>query len=79
MKLFMILGGLIGFAMGLLPGLVQENAWAGVFWRASVAALVMGVLFRWWGRIWIRNLVAAHRERQAAAMKAPAQPGTARV
>ena len=79
MKLFMILGGLFGFAMGLLLGLAQGSPWPGVFWRASVAALIAGWAMRWWGRIWIRGLVAAHRERQAAEIKAAANPRTARV
>jgi hypothetical protein len=76
MKLFMILGGLVGFVIGLLSGVWQGNAWPGVLWRASVAALVAGWLFRWWGRVWIRSLVAAHRERLNAPARPDAPPAT---
>jgi hypothetical protein len=30
--------------------------WPTVLWRACVAALVAGMLARWWGRIWLTGL-----------------------
>ena len=78
-KLLMILGGLCGFAMGLVLGLAQGSAWPGTFWRASVAALLGGLVLRWWGRLCLRSLAAAHRERHAADLKSNAKPAAARV
>ncbi|MBI3416257.1 MAG: hypothetical protein HY043_13265 [Verrucomicrobia bacterium] len=73
MKLLMILGGLIGFLIGITFGLVQESSWPSIFWRASIAAYASGVLMRWWGRAWVQGLQAAHRERQFAQAKASTQ------
>ena len=76
MKLLMILGGLIGFAIGILAGLAQDCAWPVLFWRASVAALLAGIVLRWWGRVWVRSLHAAQQERACAAAKLDAAPIT---
>ena len=80
MKLLMILGGLIGFLIGISFGLVQESSWPSVFWRASIAAYASGFLMRWWGKVWVQGLQAAYQERRAAQVKMEAQsknsPGT---
>ena len=76
MKLLMILGGLIGFLIGISFGLVQESSWPSVFWRASIAAYASGFLMRWWGRVWVQGLLAAHQERQVAQAKAAIQNNT---
>lgn len=73
MKLLMILGGMIGFLIGISFGLVQESSWPSVFWRASIATYASGCLMRWWGRMWVQGLQAAHQERQVALAKAAAQ------
>jgi membrane associated rhomboid family serine protease len=70
MKLIMVLGGFIGFAIGLGFSWAQGSPWPSVVWRAAIAALLAGVLMRWWGRLWIRCLQQSHRERQAASKKA---------
>ena len=67
MKLIMVLGGAIGFSIGLGFSWAQGSAWPSVLWRAALAALVAGILLRWWGRLWIKCLQDSHRERQAAA------------
>lgn len=72
MKLLMILGGLLGFGMGVGLGLAHGRPWPDIFWRASVAALVAGWVFRWWGGVCFRGFVAAHRERLTHAAKAEA-------
>lgn len=69
MKLTMILGGFLGFGIGLFLSWVQGSSWPSMVWRASVAALATGVLLRWWGRLWIEALKDAHRARQAALAK----------
>ena len=74
MKLLMILGGLVGFGIGLTFGWVGDNTWPGMLWRGCVAAYLAGLLLRWWGRVWIRNLEQALRDRQtpAARLESPA-------
>lgn len=56
MKKMMILGGMIGFAIGVGFGLAHQAEWPSILWRASIATLVAGLLMRWWGRIWISSL-----------------------
>jgi hypothetical protein len=74
MRLWMILGGLIGFLIGVSFGIAQGSAWPAVIWRASVATFLAGVVLRWWGGVWIRSLQQAQGERLLAA---EAKPGTA--
>jgi len=56
MKKMMIMGGGLGFGIGVVTGLVKEVTWPALFLRACVAALISGWLFRWWGRVWISGL-----------------------
>jgi phosphotransferase system glucose/maltose/N-acetylglucosamine-specific IIC component len=72
MKKLMITGGLIGFAIGIAFGISERSNGAAVLWRACVAAAVSGLLFRWWGKLWINSLQQAHHERLAAAAQAEA-------
>lgn len=72
MKKLMIMGGLTGFLIGVVSGLVQEVTWPALFLRASVAALVLGLALRWWARMWIQNLKDSMAQRLAAGT--PARP-----
>ena len=65
MKALMILGGFLGFTTGVTLGILQQSSWPSTLWRASGAALAMGLLLRWWGRLWFTNLHEARRERLA--------------
>lgn len=79
MKKLMIMGGLTGFLIGVVLGLVKEVAWPALFLRASVAALVSGLLLRWWARLWIQNLKDSWSQRVAAGTPGrPAPLGSAR-
>jgi hypothetical protein len=69
MKLMMILGGMIGFGFGITVGVTQNSSWPTVIWRASAVAYVTGVLFRWWGGVWIKGLRAALVERPLESSK----------
>lgn len=71
MRAWMILGGLIGFVIGLLLGLAQGSSWPTILWRASVGSLVMGMLLRWWAGVCISSLKSAERERVVAARAVP--------
>lgn len=76
MKLLMTLGGLIGFGLGLLASLLQGCAWPQAFGRACVAALLAGLLLRWWGQVWTKNLqnAVAERAREQGKPRTPAAP-----
>ena len=76
MKKMMIMGGLLGFGLGVVTGLVKEVAWPALFLRACVCALLAGWLFRWWGRVWIGGLKdslaqSATRSKNGGANAAP--------
>ncbi len=58
----MILGGLIGFLIGICFGLAQGSPWPDVIWRASVATFLAGIVLRWWGGVWIKSLQQARQE-----------------
>jgi hypothetical protein len=67
MKFMMLLGGIIGFGIGIGFGLAESSPGPEALWRAAAAALVGGVLMRWWGRVWVRSLRQAQQDRAARA------------
>ncbi|MGE3310456.1 MAG: hypothetical protein AB7O66_10835 [Limisphaerales bacterium] len=69
MKMMMLSGAAIGFAVGITFSLLRASAWPTVVWQACVAAYVSGMMFRWWGRQWTRNLRLALVEKQQAAVR----------
>jgi hypothetical protein len=73
MKSLMILGALIGFAIGLLFGLADHGEWPAAIWRASAAALIAGVMLRWWGRVWVQSLREALEKKARAENIIPPQ------
>jgi hypothetical protein len=67
MKKLMIMGGFIGFLVGLVSSSVSLGVASPlVFFRACISAAIGGLLLRWWGRLWIRSIAHAHTERLAA-------------
>jgi hypothetical protein len=73
MKKLMILGGLLGFLIGATLGIAQECEPATIVWRSSVAAAVTGLLFRWWGGLWVQGFRASYlRKLEAETESAPA-------
>lgn len=63
MKQLMILGALMGFAIGIGFGLIQGASWSTVILRASIAMYIAGMLMRWWGQVWVKCLQNANHER----------------
>ncbi len=61
MKLLVILGALLGFVLGGGFSLAGQSPWPTVLWRASIGSLGTAFLARWWGRVWLANLHAAHQ------------------
>jgi hypothetical protein len=76
MKLLLLLGGLLGFGIGLVFSRAQENSWPYCLFHASLGAYAGGWLMGWWGRAWQTSLKNAAVEQQnraaAAAASAPA-------
>lgn len=73
MKLLMIIGGLIGFLIGISMGWARQNDWSSMLWRAALAAYLCGLLFRWWGGIWLRSLREVGEQRLATARRERAE------
>lgn len=67
MKKLMITGSLVGFIIGITVGLAQHSSWSSILWRASVAAVAAGYLFKWWGKVCFNGLAEAYQEKLAAA------------
>jgi hypothetical protein len=67
MRKMMAAGGLMGFGVGTVCGLIAEgSSWPGILVRASIASLIGGILLRWWAGVYGRCVAEAHAERQAA-------------
>ena len=78
MKLLMLLGGALGFGIGLFSSRVQENPWPYCLWHASLAAYAGGWLLGWWGRAWQRSLKDSALERAARSAAALAAPSVSK-
>ncbi len=65
MRLLLLIGGLLGFGIGLLVSWAEESSAPACLWHACLAAYLTALLMRWWGGAWRRNLVDALRERQS--------------
>jgi hypothetical protein len=74
MKSLLVIGGLLGFLIGLIFSWAEESAWPSCIWHACLAAYLTGLMMRWWGAAWRKNLVQALQERQAAANASVASP-----
>ncbi len=64
MKSLMLIGGLLGFGIGLLLSWAEESSWPASLWHACLAAYLTSLLMRWWGSAWRKNLAEALRESQ---------------
>ena len=78
MKFVFLLGGLLGFSLGLLVSWLLDHAPDRIFLDASVCCLVGAVLFRWFWTIvlaGLRDTVVARY--QASLSTPPAAPAPA--
>ncbi len=64
MKSLLLVGGLLGFSVGLIVSLMQADTWPTCLWHGSLAAYGSAMLMRWWGRAWRRSLEQALLERE---------------
>jgi hypothetical protein len=65
MRALLIIGGFLGFGIGLLFNWSQQSAWPSTLWRACLTAYAASILLKWWGSAWRKNLASAIRERNS--------------
>jgi hypothetical protein len=70
MKALLLIGGVLGFGIGLVFSWIQESSWPSCLWHACLAAYVAGHMLRWWGRAWRKNLeiVLSNNQSQAVSV-----------
>lgn len=64
MKILLLIGGLLGFSIGLLFSWAEGASGSTCLWHACLAAYVTAILIRWWGDTWRKNLIESLHERQ---------------
>lgn len=62
MKFLILIGGIVGFGIGILFGWAFESSYPSVLWKSCMAAYISGWLMKWWGNMWVKSLKAALRE-----------------
>ena len=66
MKSLLLVGGLLGWGVGMGFSLLQGNSWPAGFWHGCLAAYLTALLLRWWGRAWRKSLAQSLQEREEA-------------
>jgi len=66
MKSLLLVGGLIGWGLGMGFSYYQGSTWPACLWHGCVAAYLSALLMRWWGRVWRTSLAQSVREREQA-------------
>jgi hypothetical protein len=73
MKKLMLIGGFWGFLLCLVCGLcIEGTEWPGILFRSALGCLGGGMLMRWWGEAWVKNLKTVHAQQRQALAKAQA-------
>ncbi|MEP6663926.1 MAG: hypothetical protein ABJC04_09710 [Verrucomicrobiota bacterium] len=65
MKSLLLIGGLLGFAIGLGFSWAHQSAWPALLWHACGSTCLAGLLMKWWGRAWRKNLGQSLRDGQS--------------
>jgi hypothetical protein len=66
MKSLMLVGGVLGWGVGVGASFSQGNPWSACFWHGCLAAYLSALLMRWWGRAWRKSLQQSLQEREEA-------------
>ncbi|HZM03963.1 MAG TPA: hypothetical protein VFC44_13205 [Candidatus Saccharimonadales bacterium] len=69
MKVLLLIGALLGFAVGFLFSWAEESSGSTCLWHACLAAYLTSLLMRWWGGAWRKGLEEALRERHTLPAK----------
>ncbi|HEX4120253.1 MAG TPA: hypothetical protein VH619_06545 [Verrucomicrobiae bacterium] len=62
MKSLLLVGGLLGFAVGAGFSFMEADSSASILLHGCVTAYVSALLSRWWGRSWRKSLEEAMTE-----------------
>jgi hypothetical protein len=74
MRALLIIGGILGFGIGLIFNWSGQSSWPSTLWRACLTAYAAAILLKWWGSAWRKNLENALRERESAAEQVNTSP-----
>jgi len=66
MKSLLLVGGALGWAVGMGFSYSQGHALPTCFWHGCLAAYLTALLMRWWGRAWRKSLEQSLQEREKA-------------
>jgi hypothetical protein len=66
MKSLLLVGGLMGWGLGMGSSYIQGTALPTCLWHGCVAAYLGALLLRWWGRVWRKSLAQSVQERENA-------------
>ena len=66
MKSLLLVGGALGWVVGMGFSYSRGNAWPACFWHGCLAAYLTALLMRWWGRAWRKSLEQSLQEREKA-------------
>jgi hypothetical protein len=64
MKFLLLIGGAVGFAIGLVFSWLEQGSWPSSLWHGCLAAYASSWLLVWWGKAWQKSLHQAWQERQ---------------
>lgn len=77
MRLIVVLAGLFGFFTVMIGSIVREKPLDTSIINGIISALVAGILFRWWIKLWISSLEQVSRQGEISAQKAQAEAESA--
>lgn len=66
MKSLLLLGGTLGWGVGMGTSYWRGNAGPACFWHGCLAAYLTALLMRWWGHTWRKSLEQSLHEREQA-------------
>jgi hypothetical protein len=66
MKSLLLIGGVLGFAVGAGFSLMEADSGASTLLHGCVTAYVAALLARWWGRSWRKSLEEALAQTEVA-------------
>ncbi|HEY3861210.1 MAG TPA: hypothetical protein VGO59_04915 [Verrucomicrobiae bacterium] len=64
MKSLLLVGGALGWVLGMGASYSRGNAWPACLWHGCLAAYLSALLMRWWGRSWRQSLAQSLQERE---------------
>ena len=66
MKSLLLVGGALGWVVGMGFSYSRGNGWPACFWHGCLAAYLTALLMRWWGLAWRKSLAQSLLEQEKA-------------